>query len=106
MALYEYYFGLVKRKIEQYDVQPQNMYNMDEKGFSLSTITKQHRVFTKEAVKKGRIKGHSQDGNREWITILGTIYADGTWYLPAVIFAGRTNYLQDTWVDDVELGRH
>ena len=82
------------------------MYNMDEKGFSLSTITKQHRVFTKEAVKKGRIKGHSQDGNREWITILGTICADGTWCPPAVIFAGRTDYLQDTWVDDVELGRY
>jgi hypothetical protein len=54
------------------------MYNMDEKGFSLGTMTKQHRIFTKEAVKGGRIKGFSHDGNREWITILATICADGS----------------------------
>jgi hypothetical protein len=41
------------------------MYNMDEKGFSLGTMTKQHRIFTKEAVKGGRIKGFLHDGNRE-----------------------------------------
>ena len=56
---YEYYFDLVKRKIAQYNVEPQNMYNIDEKGFSLGTITKQHRVFTKEAVRKKRVIGYA-----------------------------------------------
>ena len=78
MASYEYYFDLIKRKIAQYDVEPQNMYNIDEKGFSLGSMTKQHRVFTKDAVKRGRIKGFSHDGNREWITILATICANGS----------------------------
>ena len=87
-ASYEYYFALVKRKITQYAVKPQNMYNMDEKGFSLGTMAKQHRVFTKEAVTSKRVLGFAQDGNREWITILATICADGTWIPPAIIFAG------------------
>ena len=82
------------------------MYNMDEKGFSLGTMTKQHRVFTKEAIKKGRIKGHSQDSNREWITIIATICADSIWCPLAIIFAGKSEKLQDSWVDSVELGRH
>ena len=103
---YEYYFALVKRKITDYNVEPQNIYNMDEKGFSLGTMTKQYRIFTKEAVKKNRVLGHSQDSNREWITILATICADSTWCPPAIIFSGKTPYLQDSWVHDVELGRH
>jgi hypothetical protein len=79
---------------------------MDEKGFSLGTMTKQYRVFTKEAVTKKRVLGYAHDGNREWITILATICADGSWCPLAIIFAGKTPYLQTSWVDDVELGRH
>ena len=96
----------MKRKIEQYNVQACNIYNMDEKGFSLGTMTKQYRIFTKEAVQRKRVLGHSQDGNREWITIIATICADGSWCPPAIIFAGKTPYLQTSWVDDVELGQH
>jgi hypothetical protein len=51
--------------MNDYKVEPYNVYNIDEKGFSLGTITKQHRVFTKEAVIKKRVLGYSQDGNRE-----------------------------------------
>ena len=58
-ALYKLYFDLVQQKIAQYSVEPPNMYNMDEKGFSLGTITKQYRVFTKEAVQRKRVLGHS-----------------------------------------------
>jgi hypothetical protein len=46
---YEYYFTLAKHMIKQYDVQPQNMYNIDEKAFSLGTMTKQYRISTKDA---------------------------------------------------------
>ena len=105
-ASYKYYFALVKRKIADYSVEPHNMYNMDEKGFSLGTMTKQYRIFSKEAVQRKRVLGHSQDGNREWITILATICANGSWIPLSVIFAGKEGPLRTTWVDDVELGRH
>jgi hypothetical protein len=78
---------------------------MDEKGFMLGKMNKRVRIFNREAVKKGRVIGFSQDGNREWITILATICVDGTAILPAIIFASLGS-LQSTWVEDVELGQH
>jgi hypothetical protein len=38
---------------------------MDEKGFMLGQINKQRRIVTKDAFKKGRVIGATQDGNRE-----------------------------------------
>ena len=35
---YSLYFELMARKIAEYDIQPHNKYNMDEKGFLLSFI--------------------------------------------------------------------
>ena len=51
---------------------------MDEKRFLIGVLRQIKRVFSKEAFKKGRIKGAGQDGNREWITVLALIYIDGT----------------------------
>lgn len=79
---------------------------MDEKGFSLGTMSKHHCIFNKTAVEKNRIIGASQLGNREWITILVTVCGDGTWLPPGIIFAGASGNLQTTWVDNVELGQH
>ena len=72
----------------------------------LGIMTKQQRVFNKAAIKKGRVLGHNQDGDREWITIIATIWADSTIVLPAIIFAGKSDDLQTTWVEDVEIGQH
>jgi hypothetical protein len=105
-ASYQYFFDLLKHKTEQYEVLPQNQYNMDEKGFLLGIMKKHHRVYTKSAFKQKKILGYSQDGNREWITIIGTICADGTAIPPCIIFAGKTEYLQTTWVEDVKIGQH
>lgn len=33
ISAFKQYFDVVSSKIEQYGIQPQNMYNMDEKGF-------------------------------------------------------------------------
>jgi uncharacterized protein YoaH (UPF0181 family) len=95
-ASYEYYFTLLKQKIAQYDVVAANTYNMDEKGFSLGTIGKHHRIFNKHAVMKKRVLGANQPGNREWITILATICGDLTWLPLAIIFAGKTGHIQST----------
>ena len=103
---YEFYFNLVKQKITQYSILQSNTYNMDEKGFSLGTMNKHHRIFNRIAVDKHRIVGATKPGNREWITILATICGDGTWIPPGIIFAGKTGNLQTTWVENVELGQH
>ncbi|KAF2837260.1 DDE-domain-containing protein [Patellaria atrata CBS 101060] len=56
----------------------QNTYNMDEKGFLIGMLKKSRRIYSKATFESGRVKGIAQDGNREWITVLATICADGT----------------------------
>nr|POE44882.1 hypothetical protein CFP56_78934 [Quercus suber] len=96
MAEYKAYFDLIKAKIDQYDVVPENIYNMDEKGFLLGFLTKAKRIFSKQAFESKRMLGNIQDGNREWITIIATICADGTAIAPALIYKGSTGNLQDS----------
>ena len=93
---YSLYFELMARKIAQYNVQPQNMYNMDEKGFLIGFLQKARRVFSKAAFEAGRIKHISQDGNREWITLLATIYVDGTMLSPGLIYQAISRNIQDS----------
>lgn len=103
---YRFYFDLISKKIQQYGILPGNMYNIDEKGFLIGIMKKAFRIFNKQAVKSGRVLGNNQDSNREWVTILATICADGTWIPPAIIYAGKTGLLQDSWVQDFEPGQH
>ena len=45
--------------------------------------------------------GASQDGSREFISLLACICADGTALPLALIYLGKSCDLQDTWVADV-----
>ena len=54
-----------------------------------------------ETLESGRITHASQDGNREFISLLACIGADGTALPPALIYKGDSGILQDTWVEDV-----
>lgn len=90
--------GQLSSKIEDYGILPQNTYNMDEKGFLIGIIQKRKRVWAKRA----DIKGAGQDGNREWITIVGTICMDGSYLPPTIIYQSETGNLQDAWLEDFE----
>lgn len=59
---------------------------------------------TKKAYQRGQIRDCQQDGNREFISLLACVCADGTTTPPALIYQGASNDLQSTWVDDVEEG--
>jgi hypothetical protein len=82
---YSRYFTILKQKMEEYSIQPYNMYNIDEKGFLIGISTKLRRIFSRHSYENGFLKGASQDGNRDWITCLGCICADGT-ALPQLSF--------------------
>jgi hypothetical protein len=82
---YNLYFKLLRNKISQYDVEPCNTYNMDEKGFLLGVVTGSKRVFSRRLYEEGKFKSMIQDGNREWITLLACICADGSHLEPALI---------------------
>jgi hypothetical protein len=45
---YDKYFGLLHGKMEEYNVQPHNTYNIDEKGFIMGVTGRSKRVFSKD----------------------------------------------------------
>jgi hypothetical protein len=102
---YRSYFDLLYLKIEQYKVDARHIYNMDEKGFLVGITKRSKRVFLKRLWQQGKVKDAIQDGNREWITVLACICADGSSVEPAVIYEGMGT-LRDRWVHDIEAGKH
>ena len=55
---------------------------------------------TREAHESGRITNTSQDGSREFISLLACISATGIALPPSLIFKGNSGSLQSSWVED------
>jgi hypothetical protein len=99
---YALYFALIGRKIEQYKLSPEQIYNMDEKGFMLGVTPKRQTIFTRRKYEQGGYKQHVQDGNREWITTIGCICANKTAISPALIYMAKSGFLQESWLQDFD----
>jgi hypothetical protein len=99
---YSLYFELLARKIKEYDIQPQNIYNMDEKGFLIGCLAKVRRIFSRITYKSDRIKHIIQDGNREWIILIAIIYTDGTSLSSGLIYQAISGNIQDSWLQDYD----
>lgn len=99
---YESYFNLLSTKMHEYHVQPKDIYNMDEKGFMLGVTGRSKRVFSKQMYDHGGYKKVIQDGNREWITVLAAVCADGSALPPSVIYQSASNAIYDRWVQDIQ----
>ena len=63
-ASYEQYFDILSARLKEYNILPENMYNMDEKGFLIDRLQKTQKVFTKDLYKQGKLVGAGQDGSR------------------------------------------
>lgn len=83
---YSLCFELLRRKMKQYKIHPRNIYNMDEKGFLIGVLARMKRVFSRRRYKEGGIKQFIEDGNRECITSIACICADGTALSPTLIY--------------------
>jgi hypothetical protein len=103
---YSFYFELLRSKLSQYDIEPANTYNMDEKGFMLGILTRSKRVFSRRLYEEGKIKAHIQDGSREWITLLACICADGSHLAPALIYQSASGSIQDSWLQAFDPDDH
>jgi hypothetical protein len=103
---YARYFDLLARKMDQYKVEPENIYNMDEKGFLIGMLSKGLRIFSKKKYQEGNFKERLQDGNREWITTIACICADGTSLSPGLIYQAASGDIQDTWLQDFDPQHH
>jgi hypothetical protein len=88
------YFALLGDTLKKYNIKQENIYRVDELGCQLSG-GKEERVMGSQ---KAAPQYQQCDGNRENITVLVTMCADGTSILPAVIFKGSA--YQVKWKQD------
>jgi hypothetical protein len=102
---YRLYFDLLHEKMALYNIQACNTYNMDEKGFLIGILGRSKRLFSRGMWERKEVTAALQDGEREFVTCLATICADGSALPPGLIFAALGG-LRDTWVAGIEAGKH
>ena len=71
------YFKLLHEKIEEYNIQPINIFNMDEKGFQLGWVGSTKRIFSRRLYEQKGARQALEDGLTKWITVIACIYLDG-----------------------------
>jgi hypothetical protein len=87
---YILYFELRSWKIEKYNLIPEQVYNIDEKGFMIGINTKEKRIFSWCKYELGEHKHFLQDGNWEWITTIACICANGIVLSLALIYMSKS----------------
>ncbi|RYN89936.1 hypothetical protein AA0120_g6512 [Alternaria tenuissima] len=103
---YSLYFKLLHEKMEEYNVQPLHIFNMDEKGFQLGRIGRSKRIFSKALYEQKGLRQALEDGLSEWITVMACICSDGKVLSPSLIFQGSNGAVQSSWVDAIQEGEH
>ncbi|KIJ70654.1 hypothetical protein HYDPIDRAFT_56045, partial [Hydnomerulius pinastri MD-312] len=83
------FFQLLRELIDEYNIHPSNLYNMDEKGVQLG-IGKSTRALIDHDQKT---INHLENGDHELVTIIECIAADGTVLPPSVIFKAKKRNL-------------
>ena len=101
-AKYNLYFNLLQHTIAKYNITPRHTYNMDEKGFAIGVLTRSLRIFSRASWAKKKVRQSLQDGNREWVSLLACICADGTALPPGVIFASKNSTIRARWVAEID----
>ena len=79
--------------MRDYKIKPENIYNMDETGFSIGSIQATHVVID-DTIKA---QFQAQPGRQKWVTALECICGDGSAVAPLVIFKaekGSTSWAQ------------
>ncbi|EWZ28455.1 hypothetical protein FOZG_17848 [Fusarium oxysporum Fo47] len=80
------WFRLVQNTIAKYSIRSDDIWNFDETGFMMGLIMAGMAVTGSE--RQGRPKS-VQPGNREWITVIQAINAEGQSIAPFIIGAGQ-----------------
>ena len=79
------FFDLLMEVITKYNIQPENIYNMDEKGIQLGIGTKATVLIDWDQKTAYSI----EDGNRELVTVIEAICVDGSILHPSMIFQAK-----------------
>jgi hypothetical protein len=83
----------LKQAITKYDLEPSDIYNWDEKGFLIGRTNRVKRIMTRKEYNSDRVYNVKQDSNREFVSLLACVCADGTAVPPALIYQGKSGDL-------------
>ena len=72
----------------------------------IGKLQKTKRIFNLQHFASGKLRGAGEDGNREWITLVACIYADGKYLPSAIIYSATTGNLQISWLEDFDSEKH
>jgi hypothetical protein len=79
------FFNMLTDVMKEFNILPENLYNMDEKGLQLGIGARITAMIDRDQQTVYSI----EDGNRELVTVIETICADGSVLHPSVIFQGQ-----------------
>jgi hypothetical protein len=80
------WFRLVANTIAKYGIRDEDIYNFDETGFMMGKITA--NMVVTSAKRRGKAK-RLQQGNREWVSVIQAICANGWAIPPVMVVAGK-----------------
>jgi hypothetical protein len=80
----EQFFNLLKTVLQEYNIEPKNMWNMDEKDIIMGQGQKVHILVDRNQTSVNVI----EDGNRKMVTFFECICANGNTMRPTAIFKG------------------
>jgi hypothetical protein len=79
------FFDMLTDVMKEFNILPENLYNMDEKGIQLGIGARITAMIDRDQQTVYSI----EDGNRELVTVIETICADGSVLHPSMIFQGQ-----------------
>ena len=86
----DHYFQMLKDTIDEFNISPENIYNMDEKGIQLGAGKRIMAIVDRDQ----KTVQHVEDGNRELVTIIECVCADGTAIRPSLVYKGAKRDLE------------
>ena len=86
------WFADLEKVITEYNIKPENIYNMDETGFSIGEKEAGRCIINVQV----RQKYQAKPGRQEWVSVVECICADGTVVPPLVIF--KAENLSTQWI--------
>ena len=86
------WFEVLQTIITEYDIEPRNLYNMDESGLAIGDIEASQSIIKATVCQAFQGK----PGRQEWVTSIECICADGTSLPPLIIFKGEN--LSHQWI--------
>ena len=90
------WFQLFETTIQKYDIQQEDTYNMDEKGFALGVAGRAKVICSRDDLQVYV----TQDGNREWTSLIECISGDGRLLDMFIIFKGKRH--MTAWWNEIK----